>query len=138
MLKKEQVTHQWIRLDATGKTLGRFASEVTKILRGKHRATFTPHVDGGDGVIIVNAEKIRVTGSKKAQKLYRYYTGFMGGMRETPFEIMLARNPAYILEHAIAGMMPKNRLAKVQLKRLRIVKGQDHDMKSQNPVTVEI
>ncbi len=136
--KEALETRKWFLLDASGKTLGRFAAEVAKILRGKHRPDFTPHVDCGDGVVIINAEKIAVTGMKKARKIYRSYTGFIGGMRETPFETLLARKPAYILERAIKGMMPKTRLGGQQVKKLRIYAGTDHQMKAQNPIPVNI
>ena len=125
---------KWFILDAEGKTLGRFASEVAQILRGKHKVTFTPHIDGGDGVIIINAEKIKVTGAKEAQKIYRYHTGAMSGLREVPYRFMKARKPDYILRNAIEGMMPKSRLAKQQLKKLRIFAGKEHTMEAQNPI----
>lgn len=136
--KKEQVTRQWFLLDAQGKTLGRFAAEVSKILRGKHRPDYTPHIDGGDGVVIINADKIHVTGAKRKQKLYRYYTGAIGGLREVPFDTMQARHPDYILEHAVRGMLPKNRLARSMMKRLRIFAGTEHDMKAQAPIPVNM
>lgn len=129
---------KWFVLDATGKTLGRFASEVAKILRGKHKVTYTPHMDAGDGVVIINAEKIKVTGAKEAQKIYRYHTGAMSGLREVPYRVMKARKPDYILRNAIEGMMPKNRLARQQLKKLRIYAGSDHDMQAQNPLPLDI
>lgn len=138
MLKNEEVKHDWFILDAAGKTLGRFAAEVTKILRGKHKPTFTAHIDGGDGVIIINAEKIRVTGAKEAQKIYRYYTGSIGGMREIPYRTMQARKPEYIIEHAVKGMMPKTRLSNAQLKRLRIFAGPEHNMAAQKPIQANI
>ena len=139
LTKQESVdTRKWYLLDATGKTLGRFAAEVAKILRGKHRPDFTPYVDCGDGVVIVNAEKIAVTGMKKARKIYRSYTGFIGGLRETPFETMIARKPTYVLERAIKGMMPKTRLGGQQVKKLRVYKGGEHDMKAQNPINVNL
>ncbi len=138
MLKNEEVKHNWFILDASGKTLGRFAAEVTKILRGKHKPTFTTHIDGGDGVIIINAEKIRVTGAKEAQKVYRYYTGSIGGMREVPYRTMQARKPEYIIEHAVKGMMPKTRLSNAQLKRLRIFAGTEHNMAAQKPIQANI
>lgn len=138
MVKPEEVQRQWYILDATGKTLGRFASEVAKILRGKHKPNFTTFQDVGDGVIVINAEKIKVTGAKEAQKIYRYYTGFMGGMRETPYNIMHDRNPEYIIEHAVLGMMPKTRLGKAQGKRLRVVAGEKHNMEAQQPLVVNI
>lgn len=131
-------TRKWYLFDATGKTLGRFASEIAKVLRGKHRPDFTPNVDCGDGVVIINAEKINVTGMKEARKVYRKYTGYIGGLRETPYSTMLARNPEYILNHAIKGMMPKTRLGGQQLKKLRIFKGDQHDCQAQKPIPVTI
>lgn len=136
MAKESEVQRIWFILDAAGKTLGRFASEVTKILRGKHKPTFTTFSDAGDGVIIINAEKIHVTGSKRAQKIYRYHTGAMSGMREIPFETMQARKPDYIIERAVKGMMPKTRLANAQLKRLRVFAGTEHGMDAQKPILV--
>ncbi|CAM0117030.1 50S ribosomal protein L13 [Rhabdochlamydiaceae symbiont of Dictyostelium giganteum] len=138
LTKQEAIAdRKWFILDATGKTLGRFASHVAKILRGRHKVTFTPHVDCGDGVVIINADKIKVTGAKEAQKIYRYYTGSMSGLREIPFRIMKARQPGYVLQHAIAGMLPKSRLARQQLKKLRVFAGDKHDMQAQNPIALE-
>lgn len=140
LLTKEQAVkdQKWLVLDASGKTLGRFASEVAKILRGKHKTTFTSHVESGDGVIIINADKIVVTGSKEARKIYRYYTGHMGGLREIPYRTMMARKPEYIITNAVEGMMPKTRLSKHQLRRLRVFAGTQHDMQSQNPIVVTV
>ena len=139
MTKEEALEDRvWFVLDATGKTLGRFAAEVAKILRGKHKTNFTPHVDGGDGVIIINASKIKVTGAKAAQKLYRYYTGYMSGMREIPYNVMLGRKPDYILWHAIKGMVPKTRLGEAQMKKLRIYAEDQHDMQAQKPIAVNV
>lgn len=140
LLTKEeaQAAKKWFVLDAAGKTLGRFAAEVAKILRGKHKVTFTSHVDTGDGVIIINAEKIAVTGAKDAQKIYRYHTGAIGGMREIPYRVMQARKPDYIIRHAVKGMMPKTRLSEAQMKKLRIYAGSEHDMASQQPVVASI
>lgn len=139
LLSKEEAKANsgWILLDASGKTLGRFASEVAKILRGKHKTSFTPHVDCGDGVIIVNAEKIVVSGDKEAQKLYRHYTGHIGGLREIPYRVMKERKPTYIVQRAVQGMMPKTKLGKTQLKRLRIFAGENHEHEAQKPVAVE-
>lgn len=139
MLTKAQAhqSRKWFLFDAKGKTLGRFAAEVAKILRGKHRVDYTPHVDCGDGVVIINAGQIQVTGMKEARKTYREYTGYIGGLRETPYRTMLARKPAFILMHAIKGMMPKTRLGGQQIKKLRIYAGPEHQMQSQNPITVE-
>ncbi|MGE5196402.1 MAG: 50S ribosomal protein L13 [Anaerolineae bacterium] len=140
LLTKEEVRsiRKWFILDASGKTLGRFATEVAKILRGKHKLTFTPHVDAGDGVIVINADKIKVTGAKEAQKIYRYHTGAMSGMREIPFAVMKARKPAYIIRHAVKGMMPKTRLAEAQIKKLRIFADDNHGLEAQKPIPVSI
>lgn len=138
LTNKETKKCQWFILDASGKTLGRFASEVAKILRGKHKPSFTTFIDSGDGVIVVNADKVRVTGAKEAQKIYRIHTGHMSGMKEIPYRTMKARKPEYIIEHAVKGMMPKTRLASHQLRRLRIFAGTEHDMNAQLPVEVNI
>lgn len=136
--KIENVDRNWFVLDAEGKTLGRFASEVAKVLRGKHKPTFTPSTDGGDGVIIINAGKIVVTGAKEAQKSYVYHTGHVGGQREIPYRVMQARKPEYIIEHAVKGMMPRTKLGRKQMKRLRVYAGPEHEMQAQQPITVNI
>lgn len=140
LLTKQEATasRKWYLFDASGKTLGRFAAEVAKILRGKHRPDYTPYVDCGDGVVIINAEKVVVTGMKEARKIYRSYTGHIGGLREVPYSIMMARKPEFILERAIKGMMPKSRLGGQQVKKLRIFAGTEHDMQAQNPTPVNI
>ncbi len=138
MTRKEDVKRDWYVLDASGKTLGRFCAEVAKILRGKHKPSFTPNIDMGDGVIVINADKIAVTGAKDAQKIYRYYTGHIGGLREIPFRNMQERKPAYIIEHAVKGMMPKSRLGKQQLRKLRVFAGEEHPYEAQRPKKVEI
>jgi large subunit ribosomal protein L13 len=135
---KDDKNQNWLILDASGKTLGRLSSEIAKILRGKHKPTFTTNLDCGDGVIVLNAEKIHVTGNKEAQKLYRYYTGAMDGLREIPYRVMKSRKPEYIIEHAVKGMMPKTRLARAQLKKLRVFKGAEHDQSAQQPIQVNI
>ncbi len=136
--KSHEDGHRWFVLDAAGKTLGRFASEVAKILRGKHTPGFTPHNDVGDGVIVINVDKIAVTGSKAARKTYHYYTGYIGGLREVPYSVMLSRKPAYVIEHAVKGMMPRTSLARKQLKRLRLYTGAEHQMDAQQPIKVNI
>ncbi|NGX62610.1 MAG: 50S ribosomal protein L13 [Candidatus Anoxychlamydiales bacterium] len=140
-IKKEEArrNRQCYLFDATGKTLGRFASEIAKILRGKHKPSYTPNVDTGDAVIVINAEKIKVTGSKEARKVYRRHTGWLGGLRETPYRIMLKKNPKHIIKHAVKGMLPvKTRLARAQLKKLHVFKGAEHNMKAQKPIAVNI
>lgn len=139
LTKKQALdSRKWFVFDASGKTLGRFAAEVAKVLVGKHRPEYTPYVDSGDGVVIINADKIRVTGMKKARKIYRSYTGFMGGLREVPYETMLARKPGYVLWHAIHGMVPKTRLGRAQMKKLRIHAGPEHTEQAQKPIPVNI
>lgn len=138
VLKEQEISHVWFLLDATGKTLGRLASEVAKILRGKHRPSYTPHVDCGDGVIILNADKIEVTGNKEAQKVYYSHTGFIGGLRELNYRTIKARDPEFVIKHAVDGMMPRNRLTRKQMKRLRIFAGTEHNMQAQTPITVNI
>lgn len=140
ILTKEQALsgRKWYLLDATGKTLGRFAAEVAKILRGKHKVSYTPHVDSGDGVIVINADKIRVTGSKETRKTYRSYTGYIGGLREVPYDVMKKRKPTFIIEHAVGGMMPQSRLAKQQLRKLRVFAGAEHNLKAQTPIETNI
>src|SRR5262249_43925385 len=140
LLTKEegQAGRDWFLIDASGKTLGRFAAEVAKILRGKHKPQFTPHVDTGDGVIVINAERIEVTGAKEAQKIYRYHTGAMSGLREVNYRTMKARNPEEIIRRAVKGMMPKTRLTEAQMKKLRIFAGEQHDLQAQQPIAVTI
>lgn len=138
MPKDQDIKHQWFIFDAAGKTLGRLASEIAKVLRGKHKTDFTPHIDSGDGVIVINCEQIKVTGAKEAQKIYRYYTGAIGGLREIPYRTMKARKPTYIIERAVKGMMPKTRLGAQQLRRLRIFAGAQHEMEAQQATVVNI
>lgn len=134
----KEIKRQWFVLDAAGKTLGRFASEIAKILCGKHKPTYCTAVDTGDGVIVINADKIKVTGSKDAQKIYRYHTGAMSGMREIPYQTMKARHPEYIIEHAVHGMVPRSRLGRQQVKRLKVFAGSEHNMEAQQPITANI
>jgi large subunit ribosomal protein L13 len=138
IVRKEDVKRKWFVLDASGKTLGRFCSEVTKILRGKHKPNFTPNVDNGDGVIVINADKIIVTGAKEAQKIYCYYTGHVGGQRLIPYRHMIARKPDYVITHAVKGMMPKSRLGKQQMRKLRVFKGTEHAMEAQQAIAVSV
>lgn len=136
--RKEDTKRSWWILDAKGKTLGRFCSEIAKILRGKHKTDYTPHVDGGDGVIVINADKIRLTGNKEAQKVYRHYTGYTGGMKVTDFETMKARRPDLIIRHAVNGMLPKTRIGRRMATRVRVFAGEKHGMDAQQPIKVNI
>lgn len=134
--KKEEVVKRWYLIDAAGKTLGRLSSEIAKILRGKHRVDFTPYVDCGDGVIVINASKVVVTGQKKARKIYRKHTGAPSGLREIPYQMMQARHPEYPIEHSVFGMLPKTRLGHQQQRRLRVFAGSEHEMTAQTPIIV--
>jgi large subunit ribosomal protein L13 len=135
---KSDIKPVWFVLDAAGKTLGRLTAEIAKILRGKHKPSFTPYMDCGDGVIVINADKVVVTGSKAAQKVYYYHTGAMSGLREVPYRTMQARKPEYIIEHAVKGMMPASRLARQQMKKLRVFAGAEHNLAAQQPINVNI
>jgi large subunit ribosomal protein L13 len=136
--KKADNQRTWFVFDATGKTLGRFASEISKVLRGKHKPDYTPSSDTGDGVIVIHADKIVVTGAKEAQKIYKHHTGFMSGLVDTPYRVMKARHPERIIERAVKGMMPKNRIAEHQYKRLRVYNDDKYAEVAQNPVVVNI
>ena len=138
MARPLEVERKWHLIDADGQTLGRLASEIARLLRGKNKAQYTPHVDTGDFVIVVNAEKIMVTGRKAEQKVYRRHTGYPGGLRETSYEQMLARKPTEILRKAVRGMMPRTRLARQQFKKLKIYAGPEHPHDAQNPQPYEV
>ena len=125
-------------LDASEKILGRFACEVAKILRGKHKTDFTPNTDTGDAVIIINAEKIQVTGMKAARKVYREYTGWIGGLKEISYRDMLEKKPENIILRAVKKMMPKTKLARHQIKKLKIFVGEKHNLEAQKPIPVNI
>ena len=125
---------QWFVLDAGGKVLGRLATEVARVLRGKHKPTFTPHVDGGDFVIVINAREIRLTGNKMVQKTYYRHTEYPGGIRSTTAEKLLEDNAGAIIRKAVKGMLPKNRLSRGLLKKLKIYPGAEHPHRAQNPL----
>ena len=125
-------------MDAEGKHLGRLAAEIARILRGKNKVRYTPHVDVGDFVVVVNAERVVVTGKKAEQRVYRRHSGYPGGMKETSYEQMLARKPTEILRKAVYGMMPKTRLARQQFKKLKIYAGPEHPHAAQDPQRLEV
>ncbi len=135
--KPGEVQSQWFVVDATGKVLGRLASEVAKILRGKHKPTFSPSVDVGDHVIVLNAEKVAVTGNKGSDKMYRQYSGYPGGLKETSFNLLMKKHPERIIEQAVWGMLPKNRLGRAQIKKLRVYTGDTHHHEAQKPQPLE-
>jgi large subunit ribosomal protein L13 len=138
MPKAENIERKWYIVDAEGQTLGRLASEVAKVLSGKCKPIYTPHVDTGDHVIIINAEKIVVTGKKADQKLYRHYTGYVGGLKEISYKDLMIKKPEDILMHAIKGMLPKNKIGRQMLKKLRIYKGSEHKHDAQQPEVLEL
>jgi large subunit ribosomal protein L13 len=127
--KPAEVDRSWYFLDADGVVLGRLAAEVAKVLRGKHKPSFTPHVDCGDGVIIVNAEKVRLTGKKADQKTYFRHSGYMGHEKHIPFRRMQEKKPEWIIRRAVQGMLPKNTLGREMLKKLRVYAGPEHPHK---------
>ena len=137
-VKASEIERNWYVVDATGHTLGRLTSEIAKILRGKHKPIYTPHLDTGDFVIVINADKIQVTGKKLEQKLYRHHTGYAGGLRETNMKTMQAKKPEYIITHAVKGMLPKKALGAAMLKKLKVFAGSEHTHVAQKPQILEI
>ncbi|MFQ6045211.1 MAG: 50S ribosomal protein L13 [Gemmatimonadales bacterium] len=139
MPKARDLEHRWFVVDAEGVVLGRLASRVAQLLRGKHKPDFAPHVDGGDYVIVINAEKVKLTGRKPAQKRYFRHTGYMGNEKFTPVATMLARHPERVIEKAVFGMLPKNTLGRQMLRRkLRVYAGPRHPHEAQNPTPVAL
>ena len=131
--KAGDITREWYVIDAEGETLGRLATRIASVLRGKHKPTFTPHMDMGDHVIVVNADKIVLTGAKGEQKLYNSHSGYPGGLRSVPFATMLDRRPTQVVEKAVTGMLPKNRLGHQMAKKLKVDAGPDHPHAAQQP-----
>ena len=131
--KPAEVERKWYVIDAEDKTLGKIASEVASILRGKKKPIYTPHVDTGDYVIVINAEKVRVTGKKEEQKIYKSHSGYPGGLKETTLRELRAKKPEEIIRHAVKGMMPKGKLGRQMFKKLKVYAGQEHPHTAQNP-----
>lgn len=138
MAKAEEVSRKWYVIDADGKPLGRLASEVAKILRGKNKPTYTPHVDTGDHVIVLNAEKVVLTGNKLDQKIYRHHSGWPGGMKEVKARQLMAKTPEKVVELAIKGMLPHNSLGRAMFRKLKVYKGVEHEHQAQQPEILEI
>lgn len=134
---KETVTKEWVVVDAQGEVLGRLASQIAALIRGKHKTNFTPHVDCGDNVIVINAEKVRLTGRKMTDKVYIRHTGYPGGQRFTTPRQMLDKHPERVLEHAIKGMLPKNRLGRRLFTNLYVYSGDSHPHAAQQPAVVK-
>ena len=133
MANPSTVERKWYVVDATGHTLGRLASEVACVLRGKNKPEYTPHIDTGDYVIVINADKIKVTGKKLEQKIYYHYSDYVGGMKETTLKEMLAKKPEYVIEHAVKGMLPKAALGHAMYKKLHVYAGPEHNHAAQKP-----
>ncbi len=136
--RSADVKRDWYVVDAEGRTLGRLASEIAFRLRGKHKPEFTPHVDTGDYIVVVNAEKVAVTGRKAQQKTYFRYTGYIGNMKSTSFEKLIDRSPERVIELAVKGMMPKNRLGREMIKKLKVYAGPEHAHQAQQPQPLEL
>ena len=131
------IERKWYVVDAEGKTLGRLATEVATVLRGKHKPTFTPHMDCGDYVIVINAEKVDVTGKKRKEKIYKRHTGYPGGLREVTFEKLQEKKPEEIIRHAVKGMMPNGKLGRQMYKKLKVYAGPEHNHQAQKPEVLE-
>jgi large subunit ribosomal protein L13 len=138
MAKPAEVDHKWYVIDATDQTLGRLSSEVASILRGKHKPIYTPNVDTGDFIIVINAAKIRLTGNKLTQKKMRWYTGYPGGLKEIDYGSLLQKKPERIIEAAIKGMLPHNRLGQAMFKKLKVYRGSEHPHQAQKPEVREL
>ena len=138
MAKNTDVSKKWYILDAAGKPLGRVAAEAAKLLRGKHKTTFTPHIDTGDHVIILNCKDVILTGKKLEQKIYRRHSGYIGGMKETTAKVMLEKRPEHAMMLAVKGMLPHNRLGRKMLTKVRVYSGSEHENTAQKPEVWEV
>jgi len=136
--KKESISQEWFVVDATNKTLGRLSTAIANRLRGKHKPEYTPHVDTGDYIVVVNAEKVRVTGNKKTDKIYHHHTGYPGGIKSITFDKLIDKAPEQVIEKAVKGMMPKNKLSRSMLNKLKIYAGSAHPHSAQQPMPLEI
>ena len=137
-LKPEEIAREWYVIDAEGKILGRLASEIAKILKGKHKPIYTPHIDSGDYVIVINADKVRVTGKKLEQKIYYRHSGYPGGLKGICLAEQLKKHPTRVLKAAVRGMLPKNRLGRAMIKKLKIYASDSHPHQAQQPKVLEI
>ena len=137
-IKQSEINKKWWLVDAQGQTLGRFSSKIAQILRGKHKVDFTPHMDMGDFVIVINAEKVKLTGTKENDKVYFRHTGYPGGVKETKYSEVIQKFPERIVENAVKGMLPHNRLGRKILLNLKVYKGQEHPHLAQQPKPLKI
>ena len=136
--KPAEVRRDWYLVDATDKTLGRLATEIASRLRGKHKPEYTPHVDTGDYIVVVNAEKVRVTGNKRTDKMYHHHTGYIGSLKSISFDKLIDKAPERVLQLAVKGMLPKNSLGRQMIKKLRIYAGDVHEHQAQQPIPLNI
>ena len=136
--KPAEVRRDWYVVDATGKTLGRLSTEIARRLRGKHKPEYTPHVDTGDYIVVVNAQKIRVTGNKLKDKLYHHHTGYIGNLKSVPLDKLLETHPERAIEHAVKGMLPRGPLGRKMLSKLRVFAGPEHPHAAQQPISLEV
>ncbi len=136
--KAEEVRRDWFLIDADGKTLGRLATEVASRLRGKHKPIYTPHVDTGDYIVIINAEKIKVTGNKAKNKVYYKHTGYIGNLKSITFEKLIKKTPERVIEMAVKGMLPKNKLGSAMYKKMKVYAGPEHNHQAQQPQLLEL
>ena len=137
MAKPAEVERKWYVVDATDMVLGRLASQVAMVLRGKNKPTFTPNVDTGDYVIIINADKVRLTGKKLEKKYYRYHTGYIGGLKEVQYKKLMAEKPEFVVYKAVKGMLPKNAIGRTMIKKLHVYAGNEHKHQAQQPVELK-
>ena len=138
MPRESDIQRKWYVVDAEGQVLGRLATRVATVLRGKHKPTFTPHLDVGDHVVVINAEKVQLTGRKLKDKQYRWHTGYIGGLKEVSAETMLRTHPDRVIEWAVEGMLPKNRLGRAMAKKLKVYRGAEHPHGAQQPQPLEV
>jgi large subunit ribosomal protein L13 len=136
--KPESVKRDWFVVDATDKTLGRLSTEIARRLRGKHKAEYTPHVDTGDYIVVINAEKVRVSGRKATDKMYYHHTGFPGGIKSISFEKLIEKDATRVIQHAVKGMLPKNPLGRAMFRKLKVYNGSEHNHAAQQPKPLEI
>jgi large subunit ribosomal protein L13 len=135
--KLDQIQHDWYVIDAADQVLGRISTKIATILRGKHKPYFTPHLDTGDFVVVINAEKVKLTGNKELQKIYSRYSGYPSGLKNIPYKRMLEEKPEHIIKHAVKGMLPKNALGRQIIQKLKIYAGGEHPHQAQNPKPLE-
>ncbi|CAD6512046.1 50S ribosomal protein L13 [Candidatus Profftia tarda] len=136
--KSETINRTWYVVDATGKKLGRLATSIASLLRGKHKPEYTPHVDTGDYIIVINAEKVAITGNKRSDKIYYHYSGYIGGLKQVTFEEMISRHPERVLETAVRGMLPKGSLGGAMYRKLKVYAGNLHKHTAQKPQILDI